>query len=51
MHQKKKRKHQQNVTTKLPDFKILKELGKGTYGTVYKVLSYQNDNIYVMKKM
>ena len=46
-----KKKHQENVGTKLSDFKILKELGKGSYGTVYTVLSYQNDNIYVMKKM
>ena len=46
-----KRKQQENVGTKLSDFKILKELGKGSYGTVYTVLSYNNDNIYVMKKM
>ena len=45
------KKQNENVGTKLSDFKILKELGKGSYGTVYTVLSYKNDNIYVMKKM
>jgi len=45
------KKQYENVGTKLSDFKILKELGKGSYGTVYTVLSYKNDNIYVMKKM
>lgn len=39
------------VGIKLSDFKILKELGKGSYGTVYTVRSYIDDNIYVMKKM
>lgn len=41
----------QNVGNKLSDFKILKELGKGSYGTVYTVRSYLDDNVYVMKKM
>ena len=44
------RKHQ-NVGNKLSDFKILKELGKGSYGTVYTVRSFLDDNVYVMKKM
>ena len=37
--------------SKLSDFKIQKELGKGSYGTVYTVKSSINSNIYVMKKM
>ena len=41
----------QNVGNKLSDFKILKELGKGSYGTVYTVRSFLDDNVYVMKKM
>ena len=40
-----------NVGCKLSDFKIVKELGKGSYGTVYTVKSYLDENIYVMKKM
>lgn len=43
--------HYSNCGNKLSDFKILKELGKGSYGTVYTVRSYIDDNIYVMKKM
>ena len=39
------------VGNKLADFEILKELGKGSYGTVYTVKSKLNSNIYVMKKM
>ena len=45
------KKKSEEVGSKLSDFKIIKELGKGSYGTVYTVLSYKNDNIYVMKKM
>ena len=40
-----------NVGSRLSDFKILKELGKGSYGTVYTVRSNIDDNVYVMKKM
>ena len=39
------------VGNKLSDFAIIKELGKGSYGTVYTVKSLINSNIYVMKKM
>ena len=42
---------QESVGTKLSDFKILKELGKGSYGTVYTVRSYLDSKDYVMKKM
>ena len=40
-----------DVGNKLSDFEIIKELGKGSYATVYKVKSRLNSNIYVMKKM
>ena len=39
------------VGNQLSDFEIIKELGKGSYGIVYKVKSLLNNNIYVMKKM
>ena len=45
------KKKSEEVGSKLSDFKIQKELGKGSYGTVYTVKSNINSNIYVMKKM
>ena len=33
------------------DYKILKELGKGSQGVIYKVQSLRNHQIYVMKKI
>ena len=44
-------KKKDEVGNKLSDFEIIKELGKGSYGTVYTVKSLLNSNIYVMKKM
>ena len=41
----------EEVGSKVSDFKIIKELGKGSYGTVYTVKSLIDSNIYVMKKM
>ena len=38
-----------NIGDKLGHFKILKLLGKGAYGKVYKVLSLINSQIYAMK--
>jgi NIMA (never in mitosis gene a)-related kinase len=35
----------------LADYKILNELGKGSYGVIYKVHSLVDNNIYVIKKM
>lgn len=35
----------------LSDFKILSELGKGSFGLVYKVQSLNNHLIYVLKKI
>ena len=45
------KKKSEEIGCKLSDFKIIKELGKGSYGTVYTVKSNINSNIYVMKKM
>jgi serine/threonine protein kinase len=44
---------QQHTTigAKISDFKILSELGRGSYGVVYKVLSQINKNMYCIKKM
>ena len=33
------------------EFKIMAELGKGAYGTVYKVISLVNQQEYVLKKI
>ena len=33
------------------DFKIVTELGRGSYGTVYKVNSLKNSGVYVLKKI
>ena len=35
------------VGNKLADFEILKELGKGSYGTVYTVKSKLNSNMHL----
>jgi serine/threonine protein kinase len=44
--------HQQTtIGAKISDFKILSELGRGSYGVVYKVMSLINKSIYVIKKM
>ena len=45
------KKKENEVGNQLSDFEIIKELGKGSYGTVYKVKSLLNSNVYVMKKM
>ena len=39
------------VGSRLSDFEIIKQLGKGSYGTVYTVKSRLDSNVYVMKKM
>ena len=49
MDQLKKKEYE--VGNKLSDFEVIKELGKGSYGTVYTVRSLLNSNVYVMKKM
>ena len=39
------------IGNRLSDFAILKQLGKGSYATVYTVLSHVDSKIYAMKKM
>ncbi|CAD8105265.1 unnamed protein product [Paramecium sonneborni] len=41
----------QLIGSNLSHFTILNELGKGSYGVVYKVKSTQDGNIYVLKKI
>ena len=40
-----------SVGFRLSDFEIIKQLGKGSYGTVFVVRSKLDNNTYVMKKM
>ena len=40
-----------SVGSRLSEFEIVKQLGKGSYGTVYVVRSKLDMNTYVMKKM
>ena len=35
----------------MADFRILGELGRGSYGTVYKVQSFKNNQTVVLKKI
>ena len=49
--QTEKQHDHKNVGSKLSDFKIVSELGRGSYGVVYKVQSLQNGGTYVIKKM
>jgi serine/threonine protein kinase len=39
------------IGNSMQDFKILSELGRGSYGTVYKVESAKDLQTYVMKKI
>ena len=45
------RQKEASVGFRLSDFEIVKQLGKGSYGTVYVVTSKLDKNTYVMKKM
>lgn len=36
--------------SKMSDFRVLTELGKGSYGTVFKVESLKDHKIYVLKR-
>ena len=42
---------QASVGSRLSNFEIVKQLGKGSYGTVYVVRSKLDMNTYIMKKM
>lgn len=46
-----KNANEHSVGTKVSDFKLLKELGKGSSGVVYTVKSRVDDGVYVMKKI
>lgn len=46
-----KNEENDNPGNNLIDFKILEELGKGSYGIVYKVRSLVNKKEYVIKKI
>jgi len=46
-----KEENPDNLGSSLVDFKILEELGKGSYGIVYKVRSLINKKEYVIKKI
>jgi len=39
------------IGTSIIDFKIICELGKGSYGIVFKVKSLLNNNVYALKKI
>lgn len=39
------------IGTCMKDFNILAELGRGSYGTVYKVTSNKDEKVYVLKKI
>ena len=41
--------YSKSIGSSLIDFKILSELGRGSYGLVYKVQSKIDKNIYVIK--
>ena len=42
---------QASVGSRLSNFEIVKQLGKGSYGTVYVVRSKLDMNTYIMKKL
>lgn len=42
---------ERNVGESVADFKVVCEIGRGSYGVVYKVISHIDQRIYVMKKI
>jgi serine/threonine protein kinase len=41
----------QSIGNKMSDFRIITELGRGSYGVVYRVLSLKDQLTYVLKKI
>lgn len=41
----------QSIGSKMSDFKIVSELGRGSYGVVYRVVSLKDQLTYVVKKI
>lgn len=39
------------IGSKMSDFKIVSELGRGSYGVVYRVVSLKDQQTYVLKKI
>lgn len=39
------------INTSMKDLQIIKEIGRGSYGTVYKVLSLIDNRIYALKRI
>jgi NIMA (never in mitosis gene a)-related kinase len=41
----------QSIGNKMSDFRIITELGRGSYGVVYRVVSLKDQLTYVLKKI
>jgi serine/threonine protein kinase len=39
------------IGNKMSDFKVVNELGRGSYGVVYRVVSNKDSQTYVLKKI
>jgi len=48
-HIKDIKRHKSTYGSSIKDFQVIKEIGRGSYGTVYKVLSVINKKIYALK--